>query len=168
RTMPEWINCNQVWHNFMTMALDGRDIVNFTPEPAPPYNNPFNQSQSTLYDKKDPTKAPSVVGMTLSAAAAALQGYDAEYVEEYSDTVPAGTVISQEVVNGKLRLHVSKGPDPNAVAPPNPGDGGGGGTNPGDGGGTNPGDGTGDGGGTSPGDGGGTGDGTGDTGSPSP
>ena len=50
--------------------------------------------------------------MTLDQAANALAGYSAEYVEEYSATVPQGIVISQEVVGGKVRLHVSLGPNP--------------------------------------------------------
>ena len=60
----------------------------------------------------DPPAPPNVVGMTLDQAANALAGYSAEYVEEYSATVPQGIVISQEVVGGKVRLHVSLGPNP--------------------------------------------------------
>ena len=41
-----------------------------------------------------------------------LNGYKAGYIEEYSDTVPEGTVISQSVQEGKVVIVVSKGPKP--------------------------------------------------------
>ena len=128
RTMPEWLNCNSVWHNFMTAALDGQDIVNFTTADDPPYNNPFNDKQKGLYDKKDPAQAPSMVGKTRDEAAAALDGYEVEYYEEFSDTVPSGSVIRQEAVGGKLFVFISKGPDPALAKPTPPGNGNNGGS----------------------------------------
>ncbi|MEQ3364162.1 PBP1A family penicillin-binding protein [Raoultibacter massiliensis] len=59
-----------------------------------------------------PATPPNVVGMTLDQAASALAGFNAEYVEEYSATVPKGIVISQEVIDGTVRLHLSLGPSP--------------------------------------------------------
>ncbi|WP_417143905.1 PASTA domain-containing protein, partial [Raoultibacter massiliensis] len=59
-----------------------------------------------------PATPPNVVGMTLDQAASALAGFNAEYVEEYSATVPKGIVISQEVIDGTVRLHLSLGPGP--------------------------------------------------------
>ncbi|WP_139650509.1 penicillin-binding protein [Raoultibacter phocaeensis] len=63
-------------------------------------------------DPPPPASPPNVVGMTLDQASGALAGFSAEYVEEYHATVPKGIVISQEVVGGKVRLHVSLGPAP--------------------------------------------------------
>ena len=60
--------------------------------------------------EEEASKPPNVVGMTLDQAAAALANFPAEYVEEPSATVPRGVVISQEIVGGKVRLHVSSGP----------------------------------------------------------
>ncbi|MCL1797856.1 MAG: transglycosylase domain-containing protein [Eggerthellaceae bacterium] len=117
RTMPEWINCNSTWQNFMSRALDGREIVNFETAGDPPYKNPFNEKQKNLYDT-DPSKAPKVVGMTLEEAMAALEGYKYVMLEDYSETVAAGKVISQEVIEDKVVIHVSMGKDPNKVEPP--------------------------------------------------
>ena len=56
--------------------------------------------------------APSAVGKTFEEDIQILNGYKAGYIEEYSDTVPEGTVISQSVQEGKVVIVVSKGPKP--------------------------------------------------------
>ena len=50
--------------------------------------------------------------LTEEEAIQILNGYKAGYIEEYSDTVPEGTVISQSVQEGKVVIVVSKGPKP--------------------------------------------------------
>ena len=62
--------------------------------------------------EKDVNSAPSAVGKTFEEAIQILNGYKAGYIEEYSDTVPEGTVISQSVQEGKVVIVVSKGPKP--------------------------------------------------------
>ena len=62
--------------------------------------------------EKDVNSAPSTVGKTFEEAIQILNGYKAGYIEEYSDTVPEGTVISQSVQEGKVVIVVSKGPKP--------------------------------------------------------
>ena len=123
------LSCNALWQDFMNMALEGYDIQDFTPAADPPYDNKFNKEQNDRLSKKDeddkkdekkeeeeeqdqPGSPPNVVGMTLDQAASALAGFSAEYVEEPHPTVPRGIVISQEVIGGKVRLHVSLGPGP--------------------------------------------------------
>ena len=92
----------------------------------PPYNNPYNIAQKNKLGKKveeekdedgesrekDVNSAPSAVGKTFEEAIQILNGYKAGYIEEYSDTVPEGTVISQSVQEGKVVIVVSKGPKP--------------------------------------------------------
>ena len=68
-----------------------------------------NAEAAETEDDKD-EEAPNVVGHTLQEAAVLLAGHDAGYLEEHSDTVPAGTVISQRVDEGKIVLVVSLGP----------------------------------------------------------
>lgn len=133
----ESLTANALWRDFMNMMTEGTQIENFPTVKDPPYNNPYNIAQKNKLgkktedaskteadgnqtqsddknDAKDVNSAPSAVGKTFSQAIETLNGYEAEYVEEYSDTVPAGTVISQSVVNGKVRLSVSLGPKPSA------------------------------------------------------
>lgn len=72
-------------------------------DPAPPQEPEEPQAP-------DPSTAPDCTGLTLEEAAKKLEGYEAGYVEQASDTVPKGTVIKQEVRDGKVVLIVSSGP----------------------------------------------------------
>lgn len=114
RVTSEGLDCNSLWRNFMSAALEDQQVVNFPTTSDPKYDNKWNDEQNKKLKEKSAEDAPDVSGMTLDQAAEALDGYEAEYIEQYSDTVPAGSIISQSVVNGKVRLVVSKGPDPNA------------------------------------------------------
>lgn len=117
RSMSPSLDCTRLWRNFMSAALEGQPLVDFPITTPPPYENPFNKQQSDLYDKKDPAEAPSVLGMTLDQAAEVLDGYEVLYVEVFSDTVPTGIIMQQEVADGQILLTVSKGPDPNRPTP---------------------------------------------------
>ncbi len=59
----------------------------------------------------DPYNAPNVVGRTFDEAIELLRDYEAGYYEEHSDTVPAGTVISQAVEGNMVVITVSLGPE---------------------------------------------------------
>lgn len=114
------LNCNALWQDFMSAALEGQEIVKFPETKDPEYKNAFNTDQQKKYaEKTDPdatkndlAKAPSVVGKTLTEATTLLNGYKAGYVTQYSDTVPEGVVISQSVQGDQLVLVVSGGPQP--------------------------------------------------------
>ena len=121
------LTANALWKDFMDRATEGQPIEQFAVTQDPPYNNPYNIAQKNKLGPKTETKsddnrsssndrnansAPSVVGRTLNEAANLLNGYNAGYLEEYSDTVPAGTVISQSVRDGQVVLVVSLGPKP--------------------------------------------------------
>ncbi len=110
------ITCNQLWHEFMSAALEGQPLVDFPATQDPPYDNDFNKKQQETIGEKDPANAPSVVGMALADAQAALGDYDVSVVEEYSDTVAAGYVIGQSTQDGTVVIVVSKGPE--ATEPP--------------------------------------------------
>ena len=122
---PASLDCNALWQDFMGRALAGTAVQQFPTTQKPAYNSDFNQRQKARYgeerqqeadeedgerDYDDPSTAPSVVGQTLAQAAQTLAGYEAGYVEEPSDTVAAGIVISQEARDGMVVLTVSTGP----------------------------------------------------------
>lgn len=83
-------------------------------------------SSVTLYvsrqQVKTTTKAPGLAGLTLEDAQKLLSSYKLTLgatTEEYSDTVPAGTIIRQSVeegteikINGRIAVVVSMGPEP--------------------------------------------------------
>lgn len=56
RTMPESIDCSNVWRNFMSAALADQGTVSFKETfgdvKAPLYNNPFNKQQAEKYSDK--------------------------------------------------------------------------------------------------------------------
>ena len=92
----------------------------------------FKDGVYIVYVSKGPDPATasisaSVVGMSKDAALQALSaaGFGTANVEyQYSDTVAAGTVISQSATSGKrgdtVTIVVSNGPDPNAQPDPPP------------------------------------------------
>lgn len=126
------LTANALWKDFMDRTTDGQAIENFPTVADPPYNNPYNIAQKNKLgkkvedakkddadkdtdaadEKKDVNSAPSAVGKTYEQAIDILNGYEAGYLEEYSDTVPKGTVISQSVREGKVVIVVSLGPKP--------------------------------------------------------
>lgn len=111
---PAYLNCNSLWHNFMSMALEGTPVQDFPETKDPEYNNDFNEKQkATLGEEvKDPKDAPDVSGQSYDEAIAALDGYKVSVVEEYSDTVAAGSIISQSIQGDSVVIVVSKGPAP--------------------------------------------------------
>ena len=119
---PSSLDCNALWRDFMSRALAGTAIQAFPATQDPPYGSDFNKRQEARYgtereqqereerDYDDPSTAPSAVEQTLDQASQTLAGYEAGYLEEPSDTVPAGIVISQEARDGMVVLIVSTGP----------------------------------------------------------
>ena len=120
------LTANQLWQDFMSRALAGQEIEEFPDTEDPEYKSDFNKKQAEKYgsdkenEAKDPAKAPDVTGKTLSDAQMQLGGYNVYLVEEYSNSVPAGTVIGQRVDGDKLVLVVSKGKDPGPTIEPEP------------------------------------------------
>ena len=120
------LTANQLWQDFMSRALAGQEIEEFPDTEDPEYKSDFNKKQAEKYgsdkenEAKDPAKAPDVTGKTLSDAQMQLGGYNVYLVEEYSDSVPAGTVIGQRIDGDKLVLVVSKGKDPGPTIEPEP------------------------------------------------
>ena len=105
------VNCKQVFQDFMSAALADTELVDFPDVDDPSYDNEFNESQAELYADDDPEDAESTVGMLLADALTTLADYTVTTSEEYSDTVTAGYVISQTVVDDTIALVVSLGPD---------------------------------------------------------
>lgn len=134
------LTCNMLWKDFMDRATENSEIQYFPQLQAPPYNNPLNAKQNKELEEKqkaleekekeerekeereeeerkkkeshDITTAPDTTGKTFSEAVELLDGYNAGYLEQYSDTVAAGIIISQSVQNNQVVIVVSLGPKP--------------------------------------------------------
>lgn len=113
------ITCNALFKDIMTQILDGEEIVEFPEVDDPTYTK---KSEKIIIQDPDERlkKAPNVVGMTIAQAQLTLSGYPIAVSYTYSDTVPAGIVISQNVVNSQIVLSVSQGPRPTPPTPPEP------------------------------------------------
>lgn len=110
------VTCNALFKNIMDKIHEGEEIVDF-PEVEDPEYTKVPEKVEVQSEEERLKGAPSVVGMTLAAAQAALAGYPFSVTYAYSDTVPAGIVMSQAVAGNQIVLTVSQGPDP---TPPQP------------------------------------------------
>ena len=129
----ENMNANALWKDFMDRATAGKAVEQFPSTDAPTYNNSFNDEQNAklgvepgaegkttaegitpLGSGTKTTKtdtAPNVVGKTLEEAASLLKDFKAGYQNDFSSTVPKGSVIRQYAQSdGTVVLVVSKGP----------------------------------------------------------
>lgn len=78
RTMPAWIDCTGVWRNFMTAALEGKELEKFKEAKAPTYDNPFTTKHGTGYDPN--------TSRSRSNSSDSSEDYDYdEYIYEYYD-----------------------------------------------------------------------------------
>jgi serine/threonine-protein kinase len=102
---------------YSTDVAEGR-VISCSPPPGTPLRR--NQSVTLVVSSgPEPVAIPSVVGATVDQATAALQplGLDIKTDEQFSDTVPKGTVISQDPAPGqghrgdRITLVVSRGPE---------------------------------------------------------
>ncbi|MDT8434846.1 MAG: PBP1A family penicillin-binding protein [Anaerosomatales bacterium] len=109
-----------IWADFMRAALKGRPALDFEKVGKPEYT--FKQPPLEV-------PVPDLEGMTLAQARSALEntGLGLAAAEVFHDTVPAGTIISQEPAAGDkvkpntmVTVQVSKGKDPTPPPPPPP------------------------------------------------
>ena len=95
-----------IWRNFMEVALQGYEHRLFATAPPPPYNNSlFNIPTS---------EPPSLAGLTLEEARAMLSGFNISTEEVYSDTVPAGRIVSASFSGSRVTIRISRGPQAEA------------------------------------------------------
>ncbi len=134
------LTCNALWKDFMDRATEGRPVEQFPQTKDPTYGNAYNAEQrsklgaavqngsaanGTAGSSADEARTdesernvegsaapPDTTGRTFAEAVSLLSGYEAGYLEEYSDTVLAGTVISQSIRDGMVVIVVSLGPKP--------------------------------------------------------
>lgn len=114
------LNGAAVFGFFMNRWLADKEIEQFPEAADPPYNKKFSNTDldvKGITSTKDPNDAPDLTGLTAEQAIAKLKGYKYTQTEAYSDTVPAGQIISQRVEGDKVVIVVSKGKDPAAEAP---------------------------------------------------
>lgn len=115
------LNGAAVFGFFMNRWLADKEIEQFPEAAAPPYTKKFSNTDldvKGITSTKDPNEAPDLTGLTIEQAIARLRGYKYTQTEAYSDTVPAGQVISQRVEGGRVVIVVSKGKDPATVEEP--------------------------------------------------
>ena len=104
-----------VFGTFMNRWIKDREIEQFPTAAEPTYDKTFSNTDldvKGIQSAKNPESAPDLSSLTLEEALSLLGGYRYVQVEEYSSTVPAGSVIGQRVEDGYLIVIVSKGPDP--------------------------------------------------------
>ncbi|MCL2680691.1 MAG: PASTA domain-containing protein, partial [Coriobacteriia bacterium] len=93
-----------IWREFMLVALQNYEHRRFATAANPPYDNSrFNIPVA---------EEPDLAGLTLDEARALLDGFDIVVEEVYSDTIPAGRIVSASFSESRVTLRVSKGPDP--------------------------------------------------------
>lgn len=158
-SIPSSVSVCSAFATFMNAYMEGRAVEDFPKTAAPTYTRHFKNADLDLQLTSSSTsnEPGDTTGMTLEQAQSMLGGYSVVYREAFSDTVPAGTVISQTREGNTVVVTVSKGPasgaagtnptnptDPNAPATPgtdpsNPGGGNPENPNPGENPGGNPG-----------------------------
>lgn len=107
-----------IWASYMKRALAGKPKSDFPKAGEPKYD----ASKFNIPVTAGARDAPGVVGKSLGSATDALnRGYSVTYV--WSNK-PKGTVVGQSTRDGKVRLLVSKGPQPRSsggkIPPPTP------------------------------------------------
>lgn len=104
------------WKTFMDEALAGQELKDFEPASDPKYDSEFTKKHKTSAEDEANELIASLSGKSLDEVRAALDatagGANAVYVEQYSDSVAKGDVISIEFSNGTYTVYVSKGADP--------------------------------------------------------
>ena len=91
-----------IWREFMSVALERYEHRRFATAAPPPYNNAqFNIPTSV---------PPSLAGLTLAEARAMLMGFNISTSEAYSDSVPAGRIISASFNGSNVSIVISRGP----------------------------------------------------------
>ena len=113
REMWEAPWCKDAWRIFMSLALDGRERVDFPTAAEPKYDSAFNKKQSIYSEDAVKDTIAQLSGASLAEVQAAL-GSNLTIVETYSSTVAAGSIVKIEFANGTYTAYVSIGPDPNA------------------------------------------------------
>jgi len=115
-----WINCNSLWHNFMSMALADTPVTPFPTVEDPPYKTTALITQ----EQKDNAMAEQLSGyaagsLTESDLNGLYDDYTVVVTYEYSDQYPEGAVISQTLNrdSGTISAVVSKGPEPKQEEP---------------------------------------------------
>ena len=109
----EYLTANSLWHNFMSMALEGTEIIEFPVVDSPVYTN----LDEIYYEK--PSDEEEIAGyapgsMTEGEVTSQYSKYSIGASYEFSSEYPSGAVISMslDTTSNVLSIVVSKGPDP--------------------------------------------------------
>ena len=112
----EYLTANSLWHNFMTMALSGTDIVNFPTVEAPTYTNQSQTMQETTQEDNVAAEIGSYSAGSLSESdvMGMYTNYEMRISYTFSSDYPDGAVISMSLdrENGVVYVVVSQGADP--------------------------------------------------------
>lgn len=107
----ESLTANSLWHNFMSMALEGTEITAFPTTSDPTYTT---SAAEMMYDTSQSytgtTTQNQSTTTTESDIASMYPGYDVKVTYDYSSAYPAGTVLSQSMdATGAITVVVSGG-----------------------------------------------------------
>ncbi len=99
------------WKTFMDKALAGTELEDFATADNPKYESEYTKKHKTLSESEANEILAALAGRSLADVKAEL-GDAASYVEQYSEDVAEGDIISMEYSNGTYVVYISKGKDP--------------------------------------------------------
>ena len=115
----EYLTANSLWHDFMSMALDGTDIIDFPYVEDPEYKHDEEEMNDSDSRQSAAEVASSVAGIAAgSLSEGDIEGMYSDYEMHisyaFSADVPEGMVISASFDSGSgvVNVVVSQGPDP--------------------------------------------------------
>lgn len=113
-----YLTANSLWHNFMSMALEGREVVSFPTVEPPNYTNQSEWigEKNAEDDLKAQLEGYEAGSMTEDDVMSMYPDYELHITYEYSDNYPSGAVISQSLdsANKVINVVVSQGAEPKA------------------------------------------------------
>ncbi len=117
----EYLTANSLWSNFMSMALDGTEIINFPSVEAPNYTNKSEEVASQAEaERQEQQRIAAEIGsfqpgsLTEGDVMGMYTNYEMHISYTFSDQYPNGAVVSMsfDPGSGIVNVVVSQGPDP--------------------------------------------------------
>ena len=122
-SIPSNISVCSAFATFMNAYMEGRETEDFPTADPPTYTKTFKNADldiTNITSSSSTVTTRDTTGLTAEEARQLLNGKNVVYQEVYSDTVPAGTVISQSTDGSTITVVISKGPAPTSTDPVTP------------------------------------------------
>lgn len=121
-SIPSSISVCSAFATFMNAYMEGRSVEDFPHVASPTYTKKFSNADLDLKltSSSDNEKTEDATGLTEEEARQLFAGRSVVYREAFSDTVPAGTVISQTKEGETIVITISKGPQSSTSDPVSP------------------------------------------------